>query len=296
MIIFLLTPPVAKAIIYGDDDRVWVEKIKNEEIKTLSRAVGAMVEKRKFIKLNDGSITYSFKDLSRSAWLCKDENFSKFPSLSSCSGFLISSTLLLTAGHCAFMESQCKENSWVFNWDVGKRYFKKNDIYNCKKIIFSNMGEGLVNRDFSLIELDRPVLGILFLKLQKDKIIQRNEEVFVIGHPMGLPKIAALNAKITGMNLDQIGNNLASLVNRMDYFTINADLFGGNSGSPVFNKKDLMVEGLLFEGNGDLAYDEKSNCLRPKISKKIHWEGREKVIRSSTILRILKYHNLEFLK
>jgi V8-like Glu-specific endopeptidase len=79
-----------------------------------------------------------------------------------------------------------------------------------------------------------------------------DQEVFVIGHPVGLPLKYAGNAKIT--------DNSPST-----YFSANLDTFGGNSGSPVFSMVDgkHIVEGILVRGETDFV--EVNGCTRSQV-------------------------------
>ena len=67
--------------------------------------------------------------------LCESERFSDQPQLGDCSGFLISSNKILTAGHCAFSKYDCANFSWVFNFVEGRTTLNKDEVYKCKRIV-----------------------------------------------------------------------------------------------------------------------------------------------------------------
>ena len=54
-----------------------------------------------------------------------------------------------------------------------------------------------------------------------------------------------------------------------NYFTGDLDTFGGNSGSPVFNKRTGVVEGILVRGQKGYAYDSEGSCYRVHVVNKI---------------------------
>ncbi len=67
----------------------------------------------------------------------------------------------------------------------------------------------------------------------------KEAEVYIIGHPCGLPlKVAAHPKSVVTKALPTT-------------FVARLDAFGGNSGSPVFNRSTHRVEGILIEGQKD---------------------------------------------
>jgi V8-like Glu-specific endopeptidase len=197
--------------------------------------------------------------------MCLDEKFSHQPSLSyACTGFLIGEDLLLTAGHCStnveevFSSSEfyCEAYTWMFDYHEHKKgktnvsAVSGDNIYRCKEIIYAVSNNSEPHRDFALIRLDRKVTDRTPLKLAS-KDPRKNESVFMLGHPMGMPMKLTNNARVVHNDKQK------------NFFTTNLDAFSGNSGSPVFNRKKEVV-GILVAGNpaNSTYYDEKNKCER----------------------------------
>ena len=150
--------------------------------------------------------------------------------------------LIATAEHCV-AQDMCQDSVWVFDYklDNGKqthiKSVKNTNVYSCKHVI-SHEYRRLSTVDWAVIELDRPVTGRAPLKLSH-KTPKVSESLFVIGTPSGVPlKVATGKVRKTSI----------------DTFTTNIDSFGGNSGSPVFNSKTGLVEGILTRGAVDYEY------------------------------------------
>lgn len=257
------------SIVYGTDNRVEVKDVKN--ISKLTAAIAGRVKNSKFLKYDYNGVENSMALFTHSVRLsdafganvCSDEKFSNQLMLSDCTGFLVGDDLLATAGHCITMPGiqvensvnlNCARFSWLFDFKVNssgvfdnKKVPAKN-LFGCKKIVFATVD---LNLDFALIQLDRKVKGRTPLKIRKHGSISRNDKLFVIGHPTGLPMKYADGAKV----LDN---------SPVNYFATNLDTFGGNSGSPVFNAKTKKVEGILVRGRTDYvpSPDPKEHCMR----------------------------------
>src|SRR5690606_1303106 len=102
------------------------------------------------------------------------------------------------------------------------------NIYNCKELLEAKLETDKLNRrkrrDFSLVRLDRIVKDRKILNYRDSGKVEKDADIYVIGHPVGLPTKFADGAKV--FQNDQDG-----------YFVTNLDTFGGNSGSAVFNAK-----------------------------------------------------------
>ncbi len=100
----------------------------------------------------------------------------------------------------------------------------------------------LFSRDLwpELVRLDRPVPNHHPVTVRQSGKIVGGQSLFVIGHPNGLPTKFADDAKVRE-------NTPAS------YFVANLDTYGGNSGSPVFNRENYQVEGILVRGDTDFV-------------------------------------------
>jgi hypothetical protein len=100
--------------------------------------------------------------------------------------------------------------------------------------------------DFAVFRVDREIKNHEPLKLNLNGSISQDDEVYVIGHPSGLPLKLADHAFVR-QKLQK------------GYFVANLDTFGGNSGSPVFNSSTHEVEGILVRGDTD--YQREGTCM-----------------------------------
>lgn len=187
--------------------------------------------------------------------VCSNERFTTQPAAGLCSGFLIGPDLLLTAGHCASIESACEKFKWVFDFKVDRKTslagvdVPVENVYSCKKVVSQalNMDFSL---DYAVVVLDRKVTERKPLKIQSKNLATTGTPLVVIGSPMGLPLKVADGASIRK--------------SEAMYFTANLDTFEGNSGSPVFNKDTMEVEGILVRGEDDFALNTADLCLESK--------------------------------
>ncbi len=277
-------------VLYGEDNRVAFKDLSSsdEMLITVARSVFAQVPKYKINSENDQSIIFSAKSISDSFNMCMDESFAEEPSLSSCSAFLVGSDLLMTAGHCIKETSDCQKNLWLLDFDDDSSFDRskseltidKEKVFSCSKILsWSNTN----NSDFALIKLNRKIKDRHIFKMHRLSQVKKEDTLLVIGHPLGMPKMLAMNASVRENHLS-------------NQFKITADTFSGNSGSPVINLKTLSVEGILIKGENDFKMDINASCNRTLICDESECRG-ETVQRSSTLpFAILPNLSVEFLK
>lgn len=139
-------------------------------------------------------------------------------------------------------------------------------VYTCTKIIGTELND-FTKKDWALVELDRPVTGRRPLKLVNSKP-QKDDEVFVIGTPSGLP-LKVATGKV--------------LAKRINFFRTNLDTFTGNSGSPVLNNQNEVI-GILVRGNEDY-YETENQCHLSSTYEESR--GQEEASYIKDILKIL---------
>ncbi len=239
---------VSPKVIYGLDNRRELTNTTQAIFEELGRSTAAMV-RTEALTLDSTGATYnlssSVKTLKDALRLCSKERFGNQPFLASCSGFLVSDNIMVTAGHCysGMMQSACSDHVWVFDYKLEDETrpfafsFPKENVYHCKRVIKAVLNSS-DSTDFSIIELDRKVTDRLPLKFRKTGAVSVGDPMTVIGHPWGLPTKVADGGKVLYADKSQ-------------FFTTNLDTFQGNSGSAVFNITTGVVEGVLVRGRSD---------------------------------------------
>ena len=173
--------------------------------------------------------------------LCPTERYVDQHVAAVCTAFLVAPNIADSAGHCFPDENSCAENKLAFDFAIKKpgRYpekLSKNEVYGCRQILatFSSARSG----DFAVIKLDRAVRNHVPLKLnQKRSKLATGLDVFVIGHPAGLPKKIADRGRIVS--------------SKRKMFRAEMNTYAGNSGSPVINAITFEVEGVVVAGAPD---------------------------------------------
>jgi V8-like Glu-specific endopeptidase len=158
----------------------------------------------------------------------------------------------MTAGHCIKTEADCANTKLVFGFkaaaagDTGASSIAKGEVYSCSSIVKQNVDAGR-GADYALIKLDRKVTGHYPLAINRSGVIEKRIEIFVIGHPSGMPVKVAAESKVRDAS-------------KTGYFVADLDTFGGNSGSAVFNLATYKIEGILVRGANDYVYSSEAGC------------------------------------
>ena len=251
-------------VIYGDDNRVDVIDSQNSLFQNLSESTAAMVKNENLIEHNSLQYELSGKSLEDRG-ICSSERFAKQPTTASCSGFLVSKDIIVTAGHCVQSKLDCETRSWVFNYKVQRDddpsvIVDKTDVYKCSKIISQKL-EHDTEVDYAVIKLKRAVTDKIPLKFRTKGSPQVGDPLVVIGHPSGLPTKISDGANVRASN--------------SVYLTANSDTYGGNSGSAVFNATTGIVEGILVRGETDYIQDEEQGCKVSNVLADDKGDGEE---------------------
>jgi V8-like Glu-specific endopeptidase len=217
--------------------------------------------------------------------------------------FLVDKQRVLTAAHCI-----CKKDTnildekliaatrIVFGFKNAKKdpsdyLFADKQVYQIKKVIshqFTRIKDKYYNftewTDWALVELDREV-PFTPLKLNMTRKIADKTELYMLGHPYGLP-------------VKFVGNGFVQRNTQKDLFESNLDAFGGNSGSPAFNKETCEVEGILCSGGEDyeIAYDyqgtKKRRIQAHQVTKQESGRKGFEICQRLNVLRFLLDDNL----
>ena len=240
-------------VIYGEDNRKDLYNVKSSELIEIARSTVALIPSRKMQSLTNGLASYGTTTFGDSRPLCSTERFRDQLNAPICSGFLVGENLVVTAGHCIETQKECKDLVFVFDYAMEnaenlKRQSLKN-AYRCKEMIGRKKID--TGADWALVELERNVTDREPLKIRQSGELQPGDELYVVGHPSGLPTKLTDGAYVRSRDQDN------------GFFVANLDTYGGNSGSAVFNAKTNEIEGILVRGEQDFEY--KNGCM---VSKK----------------------------
>jgi Trypsin-like peptidase domain len=227
-------------VIYGVDDRQDVFEITDQAILDDADSVVLVCGQNEVDDDGDGSSSLQTQNFGTSRNLCATEPFRDQPTTGFCSGFLVAPDIIATAGHCV-NASNVTTRRFVFGFRMlsateARTVIDNSEIYRGVDIIGHQLaGDGA---DWALVRIDRPVPNHRVVSIRRRGLIENDEALHVIGHPVGLPTKVAGGAKVR--------DNSPSA-----FFVANLDTYGGNSGSPVFNSETHEVEGILVRGETD---------------------------------------------
>lgn len=255
---FTMNAQAIQKVIYGEDNRRDVYEVTNPLFLQMARTTAALIPNRNMSK--DGDMyRIQGRTIGSSMNLCQDEPFRDQIQAANCSGFLVSETVLVTAGHCVRSSpysdhEDCGKYKYVFGYateNQGQTEYSvpSENVFTCKRIIKSVLDAG-TKMDYAVIELDRPVVNRKAMPFRKNGKVQDGQELVVIGHPSGLPTKIADGAFVRE-NSQRV------------YFKANLDTYGGNSGSAVFNTTTGEIEGILVRGVND--YVRRGGCVASNI-------------------------------
>jgi hypothetical protein len=249
-------------VIYGVDDRKEIMDLVDEMIKSNADSIVGIFDFDQIVPNGDGTSNLAVRSFREAQRLCSDEPFSNQPVGPHCTGFLIAPDIIATAGHC-IDGSNFLMKRFVFGFQMVSKQKAKvsipdSDIFQATGIIDRRLeGNG---SDYAIVKLDRPAIGHKSLTLNSKRKIRDNENLYVIGHPAGLPKKFADGAVVR--------DNTPTT-----HFVSNLDTYGGNSGSPVFNANTHEVEGILVRGENDFVMV--NGCARSQVCPSTGCRGED---------------------
>lgn len=241
-------------VIYGTDDRQDVVDVTDNLMIEKSRSTAGMFSTTALSLQTDGTYKVNGKTLAQRGW-CSSERFSNQMTAPVCTGFLIGSDVMVTAGHCVAKSGDCKNYLWAFDYKLANgtdtsTVIPKSSIYRCKAILYT-VNSSTTKDDYAVIRLDRKVTNRMPLEIRRTGKIADGTDLVLIGHPKGLPMKIAGGAKVRSNSATK-------------FFVANTDSYGGNSGSPVFNSLTGIVEGILVRGEVD-SVTTSTGCFVSKV-------------------------------
>ncbi|MFP2924942.1 trypsin-like peptidase domain-containing protein [Pyxidicoccus sp. 3LG] len=229
-------------VIYGTDDRVDVFQLAPGLDRDDVDSVVALFEGGDVTDNGNGTSTLRTQNFGTARNLCAGERFRNQPTGAFCSGFLVGSDVIATAGHCV-NAGNVTNVRFVFGFRMrdattAETVISNGEIYSGVELLGrEEAGNG---PDWALVRIDRAVPNHRIARIRRAGKIGDTQALHVIGHPVGLPTKFAGGATVR--------NNQPNA-----FFVANLDTYGGNSGSPVFNSNTHEVEGVLVRGETDFA-------------------------------------------
>ena len=243
-----------QAVVYGDDNRldvyehpdpIWAQAALDQTV--------AIMDEWALILGDPDDIGIWAEFLQQAAGLCMDQIWLDQLSAADCSGTLIDTDLVLTAGHCVSGSTVFTSMRFVFNYAMADadtlNTITSDDVYSCVEILVQ---EETMEMDYAIVRLDRPVVGRSPAVVDASPLaLAEGTGLVVMGCPTGLP------IKIADDGYVRDGRPAS-----LDYFVSNLDTFGGNSGSGVYRADSRALVGILVRGDVDYLYDETDMCSR----------------------------------
>ena len=236
----------------------------------INKSVGMIVEKDKLIKISNAFYQLEMNTTLKQYYnLCDNSSFNNQTVVGAGTAFISSNNSMLTAKHV--FQKPLDQYVVVFGYEITnskgvvESIIHKSNIYYPKEMLHS-----FLDLDVSHFSVDREFnadQSILSTANSKDSSL--GDEIYMIGHPSGLPKKIAVNAGVLENNHSQ-------------YFYTSLDSFQGNSGSPVFDFKTNKVIGILVSGEVDYIFN--GNCNEVNSCAYPYCKG-EKVIRIEEVLK-----------
>lgn len=235
-----------------------------------ARSVGLVIRREQLNAVTDSLYELNTTlTLGKRYQLCPGQAFADQPVAGEGTAFLISSNECITAAHVVSGSPECY--ALVFGFELVNSTGAYTKMINKKDIYYFTAVAG-GDRSLDVIKLridraaDRPAV-----KLSQATGQPPGTEVYMLGHPSGLPQKAAVNASIQQSN------------DRYSFYTT-LDAFAGNSGSPVFDMGSHEVIGVLVSGAADFSWN--GSCYVVSTCRVPYCKG-ERAVRVATLQGIL---------
>lgn len=234
-----------KGDIIGDDDRrdEFSEDV-TDELRTLARST-AMIIMNESLTPEGREVLVGGAPLYESYFMCEGEAFREQPSTGMCSAWLVGADVMVTNGHCITSQSDCEQKSFVFDYALNVEgqdlsAVPNETVFQCEQMLAWDNTKNC-DIDYAVVRLDREVTNRAPLKVRQPGEEIAGDNLVIIGHPFGLPRKYALDGDVL-----EAGDN---------GFTTTHDIFGGNSGSAVFDATTGVVQGIATCGGSNMVWE-----------------------------------------
>jgi V8-like Glu-specific endopeptidase len=233
--------------VYGGDQRVDMYDVHDQNVLRVADSTVSVFNIGN-LKTDGDGFSINMSPMSRTMHICTDEKFADQPTPADCSGVLISSKQILTAGHCV-SHLNCKTTAFAFGYRMSvagltPNHFSAASVYNCENVISRSNTDSL---DYAIVELDRDVLDHTPVPIAQAPI-ESGESIYLLSHPAGTPL--------------KYSPPVPVLTSTPNHFSAEVDALGGSSGGAVFSADRNELVGILVSGADDYVEDFSSNCRR----------------------------------
>lgn len=256
----LLRRVIDPRTIYGPDDRVDLYQVTDQAILARAKGVAVVVDESRLAKQSDGTFRLTAPtaaELLQGSYHvppCSGERFMAQPVPGECTAFFVTPTCVATAGHCLEPPTELSRLRFVTGFQMVNAttpvtMIPATQVFEPQALIRTRPGveDG---PDYALIRVTNAAgakgspLAVLNGRFPS------NIGVYIIGHPLGMPMKYAPNSVLRDNT-------------HPHSFVANLDVFGGNSGSPVFEQTSGLVVGILVRGGTD--FEVQNGCFMSKV-------------------------------
>lgn len=246
--------PGGKADIWGEDDRHELYHYDaSGTVRRWARSVAMLIDETRLALALDGSAQLStdVPTFGEGLGLCPNQPFEGQPVAGGCTAFLVGDDILVTAGHCMAPGPDCGSVYVVFDFGYATRprdlfgdvrAIPADNLYRCEAVLF-RVHRGCA-ADVAVLRVDRPVAGRDPLQFRREGTAQPGRAVVLIGHPSGLPTKISDTATVQAAAGPADSHYATEPGVEGATFHADLDVFPGNSGGPVIDAENGVVEGV----------------------------------------------------
>ena len=223
------------------DERIDVCDIVDMEVERNAHSVVGICVDNDILDIRGDARELRLGNYGKTFNLCGKEPFYHQPiaSRGMRTGILVKEDIVATAYHA--VDKDLERLRFVFGfhmqspdkWTTG---VPEENIYTAREIITFSCATRSIEygEDWALVKLDRPVKNRPPATLSK-KDTELGQNIYILGHPRGLPLKFAPGARIRKINSTT--------------FNTDIDVYSGNSGSPVFDANSHQLIGIVGQGD-----------------------------------------------